>query len=456
MLFFRSDTSGRRAHWRTLGFVACCLLVFSLAIVAARIIAQTPKSGPQKPGPHKFAVYISGTSQGLDSAPAAFVEARILDTASGSMEPVAGSPVVLNYGEAPDIALAPNGAFAYVLAHGLAGANDSDSTNGPSALLVFSLDSTSGAPKLRQMLPAGAPNAPAPTHIAVHPSGRFLYVSNYYAADASGQGIGIFAVRNDGNVVFVGVGGPIQPQASYGAAVNAAGNLLYTASDSESVEVTQVPSCTLFSTEIFAFHVEPASGALTRASGSPFELRSKICETGTAPQWLPPQIDPSGRRLFMIDAANHTINVLAIEPSTGALTLLPGSTSDSGNSGPAFDAAAVDPKGRFLYVGGAGYSFTGFAIVANSAAANLPVLPGMPVQSPPTAELNDGSRTMAIDASGAFLLANQNDSSGVSCCSPDQLVEFRIDRNSGALTPVSSASVPLAGSASKIVSAQMR
>src|SRR5215472_12993373 len=268
MLFFRSDTSGRRAHWRTLGFVACCLLVFSLAIVAARIIAQSPKAGTQKAGPKKLAVYVAGTSRRPDGAAAAFVEARILDTASGSMEPVAGSPVVLNYGEAPDIALAPNGAFAYVLAHGSVGDNDSDGTSGPSALLVFSLDSTSGAPQLRQMLPAGAPNAPPPTHIAVHPSGRFLYVSNYYAADSGGQGIGIFAVRKDGNVAFAGVGGPIQPQASYGAVVNAAGDFLYTASDSESVEVTQVPSCTLFSTEIFAFHVESASGALTRASGS--------------------------------------------------------------------------------------------------------------------------------------------------------------------------------------------
>lgn len=357
--------------------------------------------------------------------------------------------------------LSPNGASAYVLAEGVMDSEDSDTP--PSFLLVYALDPKSGAPVLKQTLAAGDPNGPGPTNIAVHPSGRFVYLSNYYLGNSNNNGTGIFSVQGDGTLVYTGLGGPIQLQTSYGAVIHPSGRFLYTATDGSPAGELQSQPCAVFHTNVFAMRVNPGSGALTAVSGSPFILQQKVCEPGVAPQWLAPQIDSSGRRLFMIDKGNRTITVFAIDPSSGALTLLPGSTVDTENSGPAFDAAAIDPQGRFLYVRGPGLSFTGFSVSASVAAAvsadvpsgALPLLPGMPVRVTPSPEFSEARRSIAIDSSGTLLLGNEGDFTSDSS-GPDTLMEFRIDPATGALTPVSSATVSLAGTVSKIVVAKPR
>ncbi len=145
------------------------------------------------------------------------------------------------------------------------------------------------------------------------------------------------------------------------------------------------------------------------------------------------------------------ITVFAIDPATGGLTLLPGITKDSVGG---FYSSALDPMGRCLYVGSVIDSFTGFSIAASSASGTLPVLSGMPVQVTPTPMFNEGSTTMAIDSSGAFLFSNENGfTSAFSCCGPDGFVEFQINQSTGALTQLPSTPIKLAGTASKIVAA---
>jgi hypothetical protein len=163
-------------------------------------------------------------------------------------------------------------------------------------------------------------------------------------------------------------------------------------------------------------------------------------------------MDPAGQRLFLVDSGNRTVTVFGIVSSNGALTLLPGLTVDTENSVPTFTASAIDPQGRFLYVGGPSYAFTGFSLTAHPSSGNLPMLPGTPVQVILSQTFNAGSRYMGIDPSGTFLFGNENEyTSAFSCCDPDSMVELRIDPNTGALTPELSSTVTLAGSASKIV-----
>jgi 6-phosphogluconolactonase (cycloisomerase 2 family) len=156
--------------------------------------------------------------------------------------------------------------------------------------------------------------------------------------------------------------------------------------------------------------------------------------------------------LFVVDSGNATVTAFAINQSTGALTLLPGTGQESGVGG--FYSSAINPAGSFLYVGAAVYSFTGFSLTSNAASGTLAVLPGMPVQVTPTPADDEASTTMAIDSSGSFLFSNENEfTSAFSCCGPDNLVEFKIDSNTGALSQVPSTPITLVGAASKIVAA---
>jgi len=396
-------------------------------------------------------VYVSGTSEmfGNNSVQTTgFLDVRTLDPNSGALTPVQGSPFTVNYAGAGDMALSPDGAHAYVIAEGTVGGSFVDS---PSFLLVYSLDPNSGAPTLLQTLAAANPNAPGPSNVTVHPSGRFVYLSNDYQDNINNNGIGIFSVQSDGTLVFSGLGGIVQPQFSYGAVIDPSGNFLFTASDGLPVGNLQNLACGLFNSNVYAFHIDSASGALTPVTGSPFTFQRNICEVGVAPQWLTLQIDSSGQHLFLADSGNRTVTVFSIDSSTGALTLLPGSTVDTG-AGPSFDASAIDPQSDFLYVGGASYSFTGFSFSPNQSTSDLAMLPGMPVQEILSQVSNAGSRYMAVDPSGTFLFGNENEyTSAFSCCDPDQLVEFRIDPSTGALTAMPSATVTLAGTVSKIV-----
>lgn len=338
------------------------------------------------------------------------------------------------------MALSPNGAFAYVLAQSYPAGT---CCIGSFSLLVYALDPVSGAPTLKQALATSASQVGT---ISVDPSGHFIYVTPYIE-NAGNTGIGIFSVQSDNTVVFTGStsaqndGGVITPN----------GRFLYTHSDGAPVGNLGNNPCGLFNSDLWGFSVNSTTGALTPVAGSPFVFQRQLCEVGHAPQYVTEQIDPAGKRLFVVDSGNATITVFAIDPSTGALTPLPGSSKDTVSG---FYSSDMDPMGRFLYVGSTIYSFTGFSLTGNAASGTLPVLPGMPVQVTPTPMFDEGSRTMAIDSSGSFLFSNENEfTSAFSCCGPDALVEFKIDQNTGALTQLPSTPITLAGAASKIVAA---
>jgi len=343
------------------------------------------------------------------------------------------------------MALAPHGAAAYVLAQNYPAGT---CCVGSTSLLVYALDPASGTPTLKQALTTDASEVGT---IAVNFSGHFLYVAPY--SDSSGDtGIGIFTVQSNGTVVFTNF---VQAQSDGGAAITPNGAFLYTHSDGAPVGNPGSNPCGPVTSNLWGFSINSTTGALTAVAGSPFVFQRDVCEVGTAPQYVATQIDPAGKRLFVVDSGNATVTVFAIDPSTGALTPLPGSSKDSSVGG--FYASVIDPMGRFLYVGSAVYSFTGFSLTANTTSGVLPLMPGMPVQVTPAPTDDEASTTMAIDSSGAFLFSNENEfTSAFSCCGPDALVEFKINPNTGALTQLPSTPITLAGAASRIVAAPPR
>jgi 6-phosphogluconolactonase (cycloisomerase 2 family) len=454
-----SSCDFRKRKVNVFSFVVCgsvflCLLPAGCAGAAGSVAqsssnspAATPTSTPAPSGGGvtggRF-LYVSGTSQNFNTANtvgamAGFLEVFSLNASSGVLTPIAGSPFATQYSTTTDMALAPGGAFAYLLAQQFPAGT---CCVGPTFLLVFSLDAASGAPTLKQAL---ATNALEVSTIAVHPSGQFVYVTPY-SGDAGTGGIGVFAVQADGTLA---AGDSIPTQSTGSAILDPTGNFLYSSSDGQPVGNLGNNPCGLFNSNLWGFSVNQTTGALTAVNGSPFVFQRQLCVVGHAPQYITKQIDPAGQHLFVVDVGNATVTTFAIDPSSGALTALAGTSTAGAVSG--FTASAIDPLGRFLYIGSLIDSFTGFSLSGNPASGVLPVLAGMPAQMSPLPNFDEGSTTVAIDPSGSFLFSNENGyTSAFSCCGPDDFVEFSIDPTTGALTQVPSTPIKLAGTAARI------
>jgi 6-phosphogluconolactonase (cycloisomerase 2 family) len=109
-----------------------------------------------------------------------------------------------------------------------------------------------------------------------------------------------------------------------------------------------------------------SSGALTPIAGSPFSTGG----TGALVQLYGPlNIATSNNFLFVANLGSNDVSVFSINPSTGALTLVPGSPFATGSSGPTYGISlGVTPDGRFLVAGNSSSSVAAvFSIAANGA-----------------------------------------------------------------------------------------
>src|ERR1700733_3629231 len=102
------------------------------------------------------------------------VSAYIVDAASGTLAPIAGSPFAV--GTLPvAVAVDPTGTYTYV-------ANQTDAT-----ISAFTIDRTSGA--LTAVRGSPFPTGPAPTSVAIDPSSSFVYVTNGNSGTVSAYSI---------------------------------------------------------------------------------------------------------------------------------------------------------------------------------------------------------------------------------------------------------------------------
>lgn len=218
-------------------------------------------------------------------------------SSSGVLSPVSGTPFPA--GNTPlHLAIAPNGKFLYA-------SNTNDTQGGISAYMV---DSTTGA--LTEI-----PNSPfatqspfgGPGPLAVHSSGKFLYVAMPGSANANHL---IFAFTIDSTT------GALSPIT--GSPFSAGNDPLYMVLDSAGkflyVSNTQDNS-------ISGFTIDSSSGILTPIAGSPYSVPSIA---GLA-------IEASGKFLYVSSA--NTISGFSINSSSGALTTLTGSPFAGGTPG---------------------------------------------------------------------------------------------------------------------------
>jgi sugar lactone lactonase YvrE len=93
---------------------------------------------------------------------------------------------------------------------------------------------------------------------------------------------------------------------------------------------------------VSAYTIDPATGALTAIPGSPFSAGADPVSVA---------VDPSGKFVYVANnAVGNIVSGFTIDP-TGALTVIAGSPFSAGKQP---NWVAVDPSGKFAYVANAG------------------------------------------------------------------------------------------------------
>jgi 6-phosphogluconolactonase len=257
------------------------------------------------------------------------------------------------------LAIAPNGAFLFVM--------------GDSALAVYAVDATSGAlTATGSSVTLNAVWAPA---LAVRADGKFLYVltGDFSSNTPAPASLTAYAIDPTTGALTAGpaltwmTNGSTSPGSSM--ALDPLGRFLYLASYQG--DVMQAAATVL------PYAIDPVSGALT-----PIGTGTQVVSSaGTL------TVDPTGHYLYATnslnsDAANDTVLALAIDQGSGAVTALGMPLETDGSP----QEVICDPTARFVFIGMSSAEtndLSAFAVSSSGSSAGQLVLSG---SSGPTAE----------------------------------------------------------------------
>jgi Lactonase, 7-bladed beta-propeller len=336
----------------------------------------------------KFVYVMNGTA-GTNSGVAEF---RI-DPATGVLTLFGNASVpVTNTNEGPMAATPQIGGFVYVAQWFT------------KTIVLLRADPDSGV--LTQSRVVSVPELQSPTGMITDPAGKFLFM-----ADGNGFQIFVFSIQASGDLLPVG-GSPVKiSQPPQWLTMDASGKFLFVTADHE----------------VFGFTVA-GNGALTPTTGSPVTVRPAFISVGKGEKGVRGVIDLGARCLFFSDAINPVMYVFSVG-ADGALTPVPGSPFQTGMTG---FAPAVDPSGRFVFIGGAIVP----ALSVNQATGALTPVPGSPFDNGPFRSGGAPVPDATVDPSGKFLLLADSEQS--------KITVFSIDQNSGVLTNVNGSPFPVA------------
>ncbi len=293
-----------------------------------------------------------------------------VDSTTGLLTQVPGSPFALA-GQYPDsIITDPSGQFVYVASQCLVG----DCSQG--SVAAFSVNATTGA-----LTPvAGSPYSSGGVtalSVSADPNGKFLYVGNGCAdSSCAGGSIAVFSVNAPTGALTPVSGSPFATATTVvsSASADPAGRFVY------AVTSCALNDCTTRGVAVFS--VDGSSGALKSTPGSPFSTQSVFSSSMG--------VDPGGQFIYLpnlckpnYDCSGGTVTVLSVNGSTGALAQVAGSPFDS--EGQDASSASPDPSGRYLYVANecnpsASYCNTGSVATfsVNAGTGALTPVPGSP------------------------------------------------------------------------------
>jgi 6-phosphogluconolactonase (cycloisomerase 2 family) len=286
-----------------------------------------------------------------------------INPSTGALTPISGSPLATGAGTL-SVSIDPTGKFLYTANSG----GDGTFPALPTSISEYTINATTGALTLDTQVGACiSTSSDLANFVVTDPAAGFLFASTALASICS------FSIGPSGN---------LQPAAGSPFAVNAPGqNTLFP----RSVAVDPFGKF-LFTADgdVSAYSIA-SDGRLTQLSGSPYTLGAATAATSVL-------ADPLDRFLW-VDHGFTSIDCFSINSSTGALTLLQFPLTSPNpyiaiTTAPNTSAIplAADPSGKFLYVltqpgsVAQNFSISGFAI--DPSTGRLTLLPGSPLSLP--------------------------------------------------------------------------
>jgi probable HAF family extracellular repeat protein len=327
-----------------------------------------------------------------------------IDSVTGELTPVPGSPFANGQFGNNSIVIDQAGRFVYVV-------------SGEGNVVGYRIERSGRL----SPIPGGPFVVTHTEALAIDPSGKYAYAAQF-AVDVFDVSVAAYRI-DPFTGQLIALPGPPLPAAGDQASitVDPLGKFVY------------VPNQT--SDTVSAFSINPANGTLTAIPGSPFTV-------GVGPQSI--SIDSLDRFAYVAGASNTY--AFSINATTGALTAL---TPPSYSAGNPFEQT-VDPRGKFVYVA-AGSGVYGYNIVQNttgpaSEAGDLTTVAGSPF-GPSTGSGDLFPVSVAVDYTGTFAYAPYY-LGGV--------VGFKINAGTGALTVLPGSPFATAGSPPTIALARPR
>ncbi|MGO8867700.1 MAG: lactonase family protein [Alphaproteobacteria bacterium] len=314
-----------------------------------------------------------------------------LAPATGALSSVASVVV----GEVDGLLVHPSGNFAYALAL----------STPTRQVMVYSVDLSTGTLSPTSTITLGSTfPVQNSTNFGLDPTGQYLYVT-FYAANGSNT-VTAYAIDPTNGSLSAVPSGVISSGGTWPGVL---------AVIEGPTPVSYTPKFAYVATDsnVWAYTINAATGALTVVNGSPFAA-------GSYPGGI--AVDPFGRFAYVTNtpygpSPGNTISAYAIDATTGALTAVPGSPIAAGNgAGP----VAVDPSGRFAYVVHT-FDNTISAYTIDAGTGQL-----SPIGSAVATGSSPGG--IAVDPSGRFVYVTNYVDNTVSA--------YTIDAGTGALTAI--------------------
>jgi len=315
------------------------------------------------------------------------------DASSGKLEPLG---VAAETADPSWITIHPNGKFLYAVKE--AGKN--------SMVSGFALNAHTGKLTLLDQLPALGED---PCYISLDKTGKYLLVANYTSGN-----VVVFPVGADGKLgpatANVRDEGPLGPNKERQEGPHA-----HWIETSEGNRFAYVSDLGLDRVLIYKF--DPEGGRLSNPDPSQSDAFSAALPPGSGPRHL--AFSHDGKFMYVLGELQSTVTTFANEAgekyrAQQTVSALPAAFSRRN------DAAeiALHPRGKFIYTSNRGLDSIAVFHVEGSGLLRL------------VANVRSGGkepRHFSIDPSGNYLLAENQLS--------DSIVTFRIDQETGALTP---------------------
>jgi len=367
------------------------LLLIVVPSLFLSAIASSQKRTPNKP----YLVYV-GTYTNKSASKGIYV--YNFDPGTGKLTSLG----VAAESEDPSfLALHPSGKYLYAV-------NEIDhfGAQKSGAASAFSIDQKTG--KLT-LLNQAATRGAGPCHISLDKSGKFALVANY-----DGGSVTSFPVHDDGTL-----GAAADFVQHHGSSVNKErqegphAHWIGTSPDNHFALAAD-----LGLDEVLIYHFNSAKGTLT-PNNPPY---AKV-NPGAGPRHV--AFHPNGKFAYVLAELEDSVTAFAYKASNGSLSPLQTvsalSTLRKDYKGPKEAAEiAVHPNGKFLYASNRGGMDTISVFSINPAKGTLNLKNEYPT-------MGKTPRNFAIDPTGKFLLAANQESSNI--------VVFRIDSTTGALAP---------------------